>query len=242
MEGHLKVIQSGRVIEIYRYENPAYIPHKPRKKKTWRTNTESIGRRRDNIHRQRKSFVRLVRANLFSDFVPSLLTLTMQEIAPLPHCNGLFKEFINLLRERFDGIKYIAVPEFQKRGAVHYHLIVWGLPDEIVLNERESRYLQILWGHGFVDIIKTDGSPRLASYLSKYMTKVLDDPRMARKKAYMTSRAILRPSIHKGKGAKTVLSYAKEIWDLDLSTAIPCYEREFQTEWLGGGLYKMYII
>ena len=37
--------------------------------------------------------------------------------------------------------------------------------------ERKDRVLANLWGEGYVDATKTDGSGRLASYISKYITK-----------------------------------------------------------------------
>jgi hypothetical protein len=41
-------------------------------------------------------------------------------------------------------------------------------------DERKYRTLAKLWGEGFVDATKTDGSRRLASYISKYITKCGD--------------------------------------------------------------------
>jgi hypothetical protein len=37
--------------------------------------------------------------------------------------------------------------------------------------ERKTRILAKLWGEGFVDARKTDGSPKLGYYISKYITK-----------------------------------------------------------------------
>jgi hypothetical protein len=38
-------------------------------------------------------------------------------------------------------------------------------------DERKTRTLAKLWGEGYVDATKTDGSGRLAYYISKYITK-----------------------------------------------------------------------
>ena len=37
--------------------------------------------------------------------------------------------------------------------------------------ERKTRILAKLWGEGFVDATQTDGSPGLAYYIAKYITK-----------------------------------------------------------------------
>jgi hypothetical protein len=76
----------------------------------------------------------------------------------------------------------VAVSEFQKRGAIHFHALVWGIPPSVVKAERHTRLVASIWGQGFTDMIETDGNSRLASYFAKYMKKAYLDPRMLKKK------------------------------------------------------------
>ncbi|WP_452176556.1 rolling circle replication-associated protein, partial [Kordiimonas lipolytica] len=59
--------------------------------------------------------------------------------------NYNFKKFIQRLNYKMDlKLKYSCVVEFQKRGAVHYHLLAYNLPFI------ENSKLAEIWGHGFV--------------------------------------------------------------------------------------------
>jgi hypothetical protein len=71
-------------------------------------------------------------------------------------------------------LKYTWVTEFQRRGAVHYHLAFYNLPFIW------WKDLQTLWGHGFIWITAEQDvkGQSLGHYLSKYMAKDLADPRL----------------------------------------------------------------
>lgn len=240
--GHVKVIQSGKIIEIFQYEKdilPKSTYRKPRKPQLRDIKVRYV--RPDNTRRRVKSFRRLVTSNLGGETNPALLTLTMYEIVSLRRGYAAFHKFIRRLRnDQGKGFRYIAVPEFQRRGAVHFHVMIWGLDEEkIIKAEQQTRYLQSLWQRGFVDCIITDGHDKLVGYLSKYMSKSMQDERLHFEKAYVASGNVLRSvSISSG----TALSFTKEIWELDLSTATPLLEHEFSTQWLGKGRYRLFKI
>ncbi|MDQ3077138.1 MAG: hypothetical protein M3Q63_03765 [bacterium] len=241
--GHVKIIQSGNKLEIFEYEKeitskPYY--RTPRK----RSQSGDISLRTirvDNSRRRIKSFRRLVTSNLVGEAKPSLLTLTMYEIVSLRRGYFAFHKFIRKLRKDCGKtFRYIAVPEFQKRGAVHFHCIIWGLDEKkIIKKEHETRYLQSLWQRGFLDCTPTDGHDKLTGYLAKYMSKSLLDDRLHYEKAFVASSNVLRPM---STSIGTALNYTKEIWGLDLSTAIPLLQREFKTQWLGKGTYRIFDI
>jgi len=132
---YTKVIISGKIIERYKYEGDPPSGRKLRKSPTARDRLiqaalrtklgQTPQRRFDNIRRQRKAFVRLLRSNLDGVVVCLLCTLTFREILPLAHCNDLLKAFVTELRKRFGLVfRYVSVPEFQKRGAPHLHLFL----------------------------------------------------------------------------------------------------------------------
>lgn len=211
-----KIIQNGDTIEVYEYEKDP--PEYRQRKKSRYKNTR---RRAKNVSRAHASLFRLVQANMGPNKIPAFLTLTMRDIVSLRAGWGAFQKFTHKLRRVAPGpISYIAVPEFQKRGAVHFHCLVWGCeffnPCEIsnifyvdktgkkhrkhicdvAYNcERKSRRIAELWGAGFADLFKSDGDERLAGYLAKYLSKAMHDIRYTGEKSYSASRSLLR-SVH----------------------------------------------
>lgn len=259
--GHIKVIQSGNLLEIYTYEKELPKNRITRKKGRSKGYKRFGSRRFDNVARLRKNFARLVRANLARPDEPALLTLTMSNFVRISTAYECFGGFTKRLRERFKEVKYIAVPEFQKKGRVHFHMIVWGLPDSVILHEgstgykkkgkrnyvewlirkgygirdvRNTRLLQRLWGYGFCDITPTDGSSKLATYLAKYMQKAVFDKRLLLQKSYVSSRGIMRPM---STSLSQVGAYAQELWGVD--DLLP-REKNFDTVWLGRCNYKSF--
>lgn len=235
-----KSIFTGQTLEVYRYERAPKMAtghERPRKKPSSRRPDITPERRFDNIRRVRRGFLRLVQSNLAGNGAPSFATLTFAANSALTPSLLCFREFVSFLRKELgDGISYIAVPEFQKRGATHFHVLFWGISDELVKNEKHSRYLQAIWARGFVDIIPTDGSPKLAGYMAKYMQKAMHDDRLVGRRAYYPSRNLMRPVLYK---TSLVANYAKEVLGVDIELLT---ERTYSTEWLGQGNYQVYKV
>lgn len=234
---YTKLIQSGSINEVFQYSK---TPYAKRQNTTGKTNRakRSISkrhfkRRTDNIQRLRSNFRRLIWANLSGSTPPYLVTFTMLQVLSYEASSSIFSAFLAVLKRRTrKKIRYIAVPEFQKRGAVHFHCLFWD-QNELCKQEKTTRYIQRLWQRGFVDCVSTDGSDRLGSYLAKYMSKAMQDDRLLRKKAYFTSHNILRP-----------VSYASETLDSFLDEVIHrsdlVYTREYESQWLGRSNYYKY--
>lgn len=235
--GYKKIIISGNLIEEYEYEK-AIPPRKPQRYVKKRS--PSIRRRIDNVKRLRKTFYRLVRANIDGKANPYLITLTSVDVVSISQAYGRLTEFWSFLRRKVgSNFSYICVPEFQKRGSVHFHCLVWGLPPFMVKNERKSRIISRYWLWGFCDSVLTDGSPKLAGYLAKYMYKSMLDERLLSEKAYSCSRNVMRPVYLKG---QVQTSYLSEIIDVDnYAFDIPKSLYIFNTTWLGKCIYKSYI-
>jgi len=242
--GHIKLIKSGNLIELYEYEKDcskkkAY--YKPRKKR-YRIEGLSTRRRYDNASRLKKGFIRLVRSNLTGADRPAFFGLTFAEVLPFEAGVTAVTFFFKRLRKTFGKrFRYIAVPEFGRLGTqrLHFHVLVWGLPENLILNERNTRLFQNCWQEGFLDCIPTDGAPALAGYLGKYLFKALHNDGLVGKKAYFCSRNTLRPM---STSLKTVYNYTHELWGLQLSTTTPLQEKFFETQWLGQGRYRLYKI
>jgi hypothetical protein len=149
-----------------------------------------------------------------------------------------YRSFVQSLRHAYGkAFKYICVPEFQERGAVHFHALFWALPEELYLQERQTRELAHRWRKGFVYMKMTDGDGRLSSYLTKYMSKAFIDPRLKNKKAYVTSRNIARPQ---------VISDVSPLWPILEDYAVdeqkPVFDRAYYTLYLGECRYRLFKI
>lgn len=252
--GYTKIIRSGTLVEIYEYKKEVQ-EIRPRRKKLKGFHTRNISRRHDNVLRTTKAIRRLIRSNLDRVESPALLTCTMYEILPVSTSWKAYTIFQQRLRKLYGKqIKYVAVLEFQKRGAVHFHALVWGLPEHVKcegyydrkkrkfihkcheskLCERRTRRIQHQWLRGWCDCIVTDGSTKLAGYITKYLRKQMPDKRLAGQKAYSTSRNMLRPM---SAGGNTMDEYIDQFVDIHSK---PLHHHVFDTEWLGQCTYKAY--
>jgi hypothetical protein len=119
-----------------------------------------------------------VRRKLLSLCADRLLTLTFHENVTNDQVAwDRFKYFNKLMRFRYgDKWAYVAVPEYQKRGAVHFHLAIVGYYHANTVRRLWRRACGKLGGN--VDITsprkaeKNSWNPkRIANYLSKYITK-----------------------------------------------------------------------
>lgn len=156
-----------------------------------------------NAIRSNLNCQRIAKAN--RDNWESFITLTFKEnITDIVYANKIFNSWVSNVRKLKKDFKYIAVPEFQKRGAVHYHILSnLGKEDtNIIIPQKErtekTKDLTTLfdvkyWSRGFarVDFIKGDYK-KIYSYICKYMTKDIDD-KLFGKHRYFNSQNLNKP-------------------------------------------------
>lgn len=252
--GYNKIIISGNNLEIYEYEKDIVkLVGGVRRRRPendvhvglgddgedslsgQRDQTE-MGKRTDNARRASMDFRRIITSNLVGASPATLVTLTYAD--NFTDLTGAYKHltaFNQSLRYRYGkAFSYVLVPEFQKRGAVHFHALYWGLPEELFHSERETRTLSQLWGHGFVFLKETDGSEKLAFYLAKYFTKAFLDPRLKNQKSYVASRNVKRPIVQKG---PFIISYVLDEYGITEEAVV---DRTYNTKWLGEGRYRLF--
>ena len=242
--GYNKFISYGNNLEVYEYEKNIYVlrgavkrPEKPVYNPDMGADganplpERKLGKRQDNARRASMVFRRLVSSNLSRVEFPLLITITYADNqTDIRQGYKDFTSFIQALRYKFGkNFRYISVPEFQKRGAVHFHALFWGLPFELFLSERKTRFLASLWGKGFVYMKETDGNEKLSFYLAKYMAKAFMDDRLKNQKAYVASRNCLRPYIVGG--IENISWLIDDYIGTDIVAEIK--EKRFMTEWLG---------
>ena len=232
---HDKVIISGPVTEHFHYQYPIRVGQRPvkytrKKRKKKKVSIRSDEYRRRNSIKARNNIRRLVLHNFVTD--NKFITLTFNndnpfDIADIPSCNREFKKFIQRLRYRICGLKYIAVIEFQKRGAIHYHLL-------ISIPRIDHAELSALWGRGFVFIQALDQVTNIGAYMSKYMVKDIYDERLKGQKCYFTSKGLQKSQVLYGQNATRYLRYN------NFRHKTPEYHNEYPGWIIGDVIYKEY--
>lgn len=146
-----------------------------------------------NILRSKFTLQRLVKTN--ENEFKTFITLTFaNNITNIDIANKIFNNWCRQIRRTIGDFKYVCVPEFQNRGAVHYHLITNLVVDNDIIktqNGKENQYDVKYWNKGFTSVFILDNI-NVVGYLSKYMTKDIDN-RLFNKKRYLYSQNLKHP-------------------------------------------------
>lgn len=265
-----KIVKAGNTLHLTRYEMPVTsgIDDRRRNRKqdeekpewirelaaTKEKESEESIQKRSGL-RARRKLMDLVRCNAAYDWrdhegkpcTNKFLTLTFKEnVTDLEYGNEEFVKFIKRLNYHVTGqkkafLKYVAVVEFQQRGAVHYHVIFFNL--------RFTRVKEIaeVWGFGGVKINKIDHVDDLGAYLAKYMGKTFggddDDPdgggsgkrrRDKGKKRYFVSRGLIKPEVIPVKTYEELDRMATSLAQNKV------YEIELDSQYYGKITYRQY--
>ncbi len=154
-----------------------------------------------SVYRSKANLKRIIFANIKQYkskkgrlIPPFFLTLTFADnITDLKYANREFTKFIMrvntaLFKNSKESAQYVAVPQFQKRGAVHYHILLFNLP---FIEENVYSTIRDIWGLGeFVNLKKVEDINRTYWYMSRYMEKDFLDGRLYRKRKYFCSKGI----------------------------------------------------
>jgi len=235
-----KLIISGKKAELYYYEEAIKINKKMKKRKNYKKRTkeeiiEEVKKcdkaefkmeviRDFSLRRTRSKIVRLIDCN---PDLNTFLTLTFKDnVCDLKKANLVFNKFIKRLKRQVPGLKYLAVPEFQKRGAVHYHVLV--------NFEMENKRLADIWGNGFVMINKVKHVNRIGAYVAKYISKDLFDLRYFGMRKILSSRNLAKPIV------VIIRSEIREFFLKIQKTMKILSEKAYFSDWLGRIDYRLY--
>ncbi len=199
-----------------------------------------------SIYRTKQNVRRIIFANAWKYsnkqeelYTPQFITFTFKEnVNDLKEANYLFNKYIKrlnykLIKELERNVCYISVPEFQKRGAVHYHVIFFNLPLIDTQEEFKTGIFAETWKHGFIKVKHIKEAKGVSAYLTKYLTKDLIDARFSSKKKYFCSRNIKRPyPIHDMERAQEVINNIS-IFEKD-------YKSDYKTPGGNEVLYSLY--
>jgi len=107
-----------------------------------------------------------------------LLTLTFREnLTDIPLAWKKFHQFVKLMRFQTPDFTYVCVPEYQQRGAVHFHLAVHGYFNYNVVRHYWRRAASSSGGNvDFTSIRSKNGSvvrnpKKIGCYIAKYISK-----------------------------------------------------------------------
>ena len=180
---------------------------------------------KSSINRTRTELRRLINSN---PQLNKFLTLTFADnVTDIKISNSIFNQFIKRLTYKYSQLEYVAVIEFQKRGAIHYHLLC-SLPFI------HSKLLEEIWCQGFIKIKRINHIDNLGAYLSKYLGKEIDERTFGKKK-FFRSQKLKQP--------KEITGYkAEQFIDKYLSSAVLIFEKTFYSEWTGEIKYSSFIL
>ena len=234
--GLKKYVITGHILEVYTYQS--YIRGKGGANRTSASaDLENKLKNYANNNQRRRDKIRRLACSNFNNKYDKFLTLTFAENkTDIQECNLLFKNFIKRLKYQYklNNLKYLAVIEFQERGAVHYHCLL-NIP------YIPHKDLQDLWGNGFVFINAIEHVDNIGAYILKYMTKDNNDVRLMGQKAYLSSRNLIKPEEIANHNIKDFSILEKKIISrYNLNDINPVYVANYTTELLGDCEYKQY--
>ncbi|MGB7958111.1 MAG: hypothetical protein WCF77_04730, partial [Minisyncoccia bacterium] len=199
------------------------------------------------VSRARSEIRRIILANAWRyvdrtghPIPPKFFTVTLAENVPdLKTDNERINRLIKAMNRRFGNVigggllKYVYAVEFQKRGAVHYHFVLFNFPfmDRVFSRIREEVKIDRF---DLRAISKTDDVERVIRYITKYITKQANDGRFWGQKRYSPSRELKK---------YIILNDPLAIWDI-LAWAEP-YKKDFrviETDYIGNINFTQYYL
>ncbi len=157
----------------------------------------------DSVYRARKQVEGLARCNKWKYFITLTFDKAKVDRYDYDACTEAIKYWIDCMRRKYPGIKYILVPEPHKDGAWHFHGLVGGCDLDMVTRGKakgsDGRYYTVYrmsyddYNLGRTDISMVFTSGRVAYYISKYIRKCMNFVPFGRKR-YWASRNLVKVS------------------------------------------------
>ena len=206
---NVKVIECGSYIQIYYLEN-----NKTRKKKNNKElnikniDTDKLNKINNssilagntielkNVIRSKLECQRIAKCN--AEHWRTFITLTFAEnITDIDIAREKIKRFIYKVKRVYKDFMCLYIPEYQKRGAVHFHLLTnISIDNNKLIYEQEDNkiFLHVkYWNDGFTSVENITGDiKKIIGYISKYMTKDIDN-RLFSKRRYSYTQNLKRP-------------------------------------------------
>lgn len=205
---NLKVIQSRNRLEVYRYSVPQVKGkgnnHNGRKGKS-DCSKKVEKNRKEVLNKARNNIIRLVNCNPeLCTFITFTYASNMQD---LKQSKEDLRQCIRYMQKFWKGLKYLYVLEYQRRGAIHYHMLC-NIPMTIKTarngeyksteqKELEQYFHEVYWPYGWVDIrnLKEQGVTNVGLYVSVYLVEDLLSLNLEGARCYGYSRNLDKPTV-----------------------------------------------
>ena len=160
--------------------------------------------------RSRQSLYDICKCNEFDFFVT--LTFDAEKVDRFDDkkTKRKYTQWVNYVKKQFPDMFFVTVPEYHKRGALHFHMLVGGVTMEELkcvpaltkrgkLKYKHGKQIFNItaWRWGFSTLSKVENSEASKHYICKYITKQHYDDRFFNKRRYYVSQNIKRPFIEK---------------------------------------------
>jgi hypothetical protein len=192
-----KVVISGNITEIYEYQNPVYTGTS--NNKNGRTKQDSKNKE-ENREKHIIEIKKAIRRQINTNYVKGqarFITLTFKDnLQDLTEAHKQYKQFIRRFT-RVLGKKplYTAVIEFQKRKAIHYHIVFYNLPDKLDLTVMRSIWTE--YTGGSINVKRITHVDNVGAYVTAYLS--VDADKLIGRKSYLNSKGLKQPEeIKKG--------------------------------------------
>lgn len=186
------------MIKINIYREPYYLPDPSNrmpavKRKTvdedWQTATRSLARTKTLIHD-------IALCNDFEYFCTFTFDPEKYDRYNFTECRVVMDRWLwNAKTNHSPDLKYLAVPEFHRDGAIHFHALISGYKQKLKATkvQQNGRLVYNIGGYraGFSTAVKIDNQEAVAKYITKYITK--DMPTYYNKRRFFASRNLIRP-------------------------------------------------
>ena len=185
-----KMVLSGNILEVRKYSQTQYFDidtSSTARKKGSLSKEEQAKIKKKNDYRALRMIKRLLASNYFvDDTAAKFITLTFKDKIDLKECKKCLNKYHKKLNYHYGyTAKYIAVPELQKRGTIHFHIIYFGLP---YIKQAE---LKKLWTYGTTYIKAIEYGESSFNNLAEYILK----SKSISRNRYFTSRNNLKQPI-----------------------------------------------
>lgn len=161
------------------------------------------------------------------------LTFKREEYSDIVIANKQYTKYFRSLDAEFrselggKSLLYAGVHEPQKRGVIHYHVLLFNFPfAERVYSRLRKKWLSDSPQIRLIVPKEQNATGFGIQYLTKYIMKGISDDRLFRKKRYLSSRGLIRPSVTRD---DSIIRSYEQIFDKHLIGG-----RDFSGEYFSG--------
>ena len=135
-----------------------------------------------------------IRRHIMGSACDRMLTLTYREnFSDRDLADQQVSALLRIIKRWHKGIGYLAVPEYQKRGAIHWHIALNTRVEATRVRKAWNKILEKSGLSGNINLQYFPSAAKQAAYLAKYVSKDMDDPNRGTRKRYKRNRGLVIP-------------------------------------------------